>query len=102
MRPARRSWPVLAKITLLTSRTACRLLVLGTLAAGRDRSREGRRLASAGVQMQKVQHPFKARAKHRRHAARRHARRAVMTLAVLSFGAVGMARAQTAPVRPIG
>src|SRR4051794_23110466 len=52
--------------------------------------------------MQKVQHPFKARAKHRRHAARRHARRAVMTLAVLSFGAVGMARAQTAPVRPIG
>ena len=52
--------------------------------------------------MQKLQHPFKQRAKHRRHAARRHTRRAVMTLAVLSFGAVGMARAQTAPARPIG
>lgn len=53
--------------------------------------------------MHRIQHPFKQRAKHKpRHAARRHARRAVMTLAVLSFGAVGMARAQTSPVRPIG
>jgi lysophospholipase L1-like esterase len=47
--------------------------------------------------MQRLHHPFKQRAKHRpRHAARRHARRAIMTLAVLSFGAVGVTRAQTA------
>ena len=53
--------------------------------------------------MQRLQHPFKQRAKHRpRHAARRHARRAIMTLAVLSFGAVGVTRAQTSPLRPIG
>jgi lysophospholipase L1-like esterase len=52
--------------------------------------------------MQRPRHPYKQRAKHRRHAARRHARRAIMTLAVLSFGAVGASRAQTAPQRPTG
>ncbi len=54
--------------------------------------------------MQKLHHSFKQRARHKpRHTARRHARRAIMTLAVLSFGAVGVTRAQTtAPQRPIG
>ena len=52
--------------------------------------------------MQRLHHPFKYRAKHRRHSARRHARRAIMTLAVLSFGAVGVTRAQTSPLRPPG
>jgi hypothetical protein len=52
--------------------------------------------------MQRPHPPYKQRARHRRHAARRHARRAIMTLAVLSFGAVGVTRAQTSPQRPIG
>ena len=53
--------------------------------------------------MQKLHHSFKQRARHKpRHTARRHARRAIMTLAVLSFGAVGVTRAQTRPQRPIG
>ena len=52
--------------------------------------------------MQRFHHPYKQRAKHRRHVARRHARRAIMTLAVLSLGAVNVSRAQTSPLRPVG